>query len=48
MIRDALREFSQQQFLPHAPAGDCARRFSRDALNQLAERGAFGITVAAG
>jgi hypothetical protein len=45
MIRDALREFSQQQLLPHAAAWDRERRFPREALRQLAQLGAFGIAV---
>jgi butyryl-CoA dehydrogenase len=45
MIRDALREFSQQQLLPHAAAWDRERRFPREALQQLAQLGAFGIAV---
>jgi hypothetical protein len=45
MIRDALREFSQQQLLPHAAAWDRERRFPREALKQLAQLGAFGIAV---
>lgn len=45
MIRDALREFSQQQLLPHAAAWDRERRFPREALRQLAQLGAFGIAI---
>ena len=45
MIRDALREFSQQQLLPHAASWDRERRFPREALQQLAQLGAFGIAV---
>ncbi|MBU6292974.1 MAG: acyl-CoA dehydrogenase family protein, partial [Burkholderiales bacterium] len=45
MIRDALREFSQQQLLPHAAAWDRERRFPREALQQLAQLGAFGVAV---
>jgi alkylation response protein AidB-like acyl-CoA dehydrogenase len=45
MIRDALREFSQQQLLPHAAAWDRERRFPREALRQLAQLGTFGIAV---
>jgi alkylation response protein AidB-like acyl-CoA dehydrogenase len=45
MIRDALREFSQQQLLPHAATWDRERRFPREALQQLAQLGAFGIAV---
>ncbi|MFN5234406.1 MAG: acyl-CoA dehydrogenase family protein [Burkholderiaceae bacterium] len=45
MIRDALREFSQQQLLPHAAVWDRERRFPREALQQLAQLGAFGVAV---
>ncbi len=45
MIRDALRDFSQQQLAPHAATWDRERRFPREALNQLAQLGAFGVTV---
>jgi len=45
MIRDALREFSQQQLLPHAAAWDRERRFPREALQLLAQLGAFGVAV---
>jgi len=45
MIRDALREFSQQQLLPHAATWDRERCFPREALRQLAQLGAFGIAV---
>ena len=45
MIRDALREFSQQQLLPHAAVWDRERHFPREALQQLAQLGAFGVAV---
>lgn len=45
MIRDALREFSQQQLLPNAAAWDRERQFPREALKQLAQLGAFGVAV---
>ena len=45
MIRDALREFAQQQLRPHAAAWDRERRFPREALQQLAQLGAFGVAV---
>ncbi len=45
MIRDALREFSQQQLAPHAAAWDRDSTFPRDALKQLAGLGAFGVAV---
>ena len=45
MIRDALREFSQQQLVPHAARWDREREFPRDALTQLALLGAFGVAV---
>ena len=45
MIRDALREFSQQQLAPHAAQWDRERRFPAEALKQLASLGAFGVAV---
>lgn len=45
MIRDALREFSQQQLLPNAAAWDRERQFPREVLKQLAQLGAFGVAV---
>jgi alkylation response protein AidB-like acyl-CoA dehydrogenase len=45
MIRDALRDFSQQQLAPHAARWDREHEFPRDALRQLAELGAFGVAV---
>lgn len=45
MIRDALRDFSQQQLAPHAARWDREKTFPRDALKQLAQLGAFGVAV---
>ncbi len=45
MIRDALREFSKQQLAPHAAQWDRERRFPKEALQQLAALGAFGVAV---
>ena len=45
MIRDALRDFSQQQLTPNAARWDRERQFPRDALKQLAALGAFGVAV---
>jgi alkylation response protein AidB-like acyl-CoA dehydrogenase len=45
MIRDALRDFSQQQLVPNAARWDREREFPRDALKQLAALGAFGVAV---
>ncbi|MGB4345668.1 MAG: acyl-CoA dehydrogenase family protein [Burkholderiaceae bacterium] len=45
MIRDALRDFSQQQLLPHAARWDRENYFPREALDQLAALGAFGVAV---
>ena len=45
MIRDALRDFSQQQLAPNAARWDREREFPRDALKQLAALGAFGVAV---
>ncbi len=45
MIRDALRDFSQQQLAPNAARWDREHAFPKDALKQLAELGAFGVAV---
>ena len=45
MIRDALRDFSQQQLAPNAAQWDRDKIFPRDALRQLAQLGAFGVAV---
>ncbi len=45
MIRDALRDFSQQQLAPNAARWDREHEFPKDALRQLAELGAFGVAV---
>ena len=45
MIRDALRDFSQQQLAANAARWDREREFPHDALKQLAALGAFGVAV---
>ena len=45
MIRDALRDFSQQQLTPNAARWDREREFPHDALKLLAALGAFGVAV---
>ncbi len=45
MTRDALRDFSQQQLAPYAAQWDRERRFPKEALQQLAALGAFGVAV---
>ena len=45
MIRDALRDFSQQQLVPNAARWDRECEFPHDALKQLAALGAFGVAV---
>ena len=45
MIRDALRDFSQQQLTPNAARWDREREFPHYALKQLAALGAFGVAV---
>jgi alkylation response protein AidB-like acyl-CoA dehydrogenase len=45
MIRDALRDFSQQQLTPNTARWDRERQFPHDALKQLAALGAFGVAV---
>jgi alkylation response protein AidB-like acyl-CoA dehydrogenase len=44
-LRDALREFAAQRLAPFAAAWDRDATFPRDALNELAALGAFGIAV---
>jgi hypothetical protein len=44
-LRDALREFAAQRLAPFAAAWDRNATFPRDALNELAALGAFGIAV---
>ncbi len=46
MIRDALRDFSQQPLTPNAARWEREREFPRDALKQLAALGAFGVGTA--
>lgn len=48
MIRDALRDFSQQQLVPNAARWDREHEFPKEALKQLAELGAFGVAVPQG
>ena len=45
MIRDVLRDFSQQQLTPNAARWDREREFPHDVLKQLAALGAFGVAV---
>ncbi len=45
MIRDAVREFAQNELWPHAAAWDKAHHFPREALQGLAALGAYGICV---
>ena len=45
MIRDALREFSQQQLAPYAAKWDRERSFPAEPLRELAAMGAFGVAV---
>jgi alkylation response protein AidB-like acyl-CoA dehydrogenase len=45
MIRDALRDVSQQQLTPNAARWDREREFPHDVLKQLAALGAFGVAV---
>lgn len=45
MIRDALREFSQERLAPNAARWDKEHHFPKEELAQLAELGAFGVAV---
>jgi len=44
-LRDALRDFAEQQLAPHAAEWDRKASFPRAALKQLAALGTFGIAV---
>jgi len=45
MIRDALREFSQERLAPSAARWDKEHHFPKEELAQLAQLGAFGVAV---
>jgi alkylation response protein AidB-like acyl-CoA dehydrogenase len=45
MIRDALREFTQERIAPNAARWDKESYFPQAELKQLAELGAFGVAV---
>jgi alkylation response protein AidB-like acyl-CoA dehydrogenase len=45
LLRDALRDFAAQQLAPHAADWDRNATFPREALQQLAALGTFGIAV---
>lgn len=45
MIRDALREFSQERLAPNAARWDKEGHFPQEELKQLAELGAYGVAV---
>jgi butyryl-CoA dehydrogenase len=45
LLRDALRDFAEQQLAPHAAEWDRTATFPREALKQLAALGTFGIAV---
>ena len=45
MIRDALRDFSQERLAPFAARWDKQHHFPRAELTQLAELGVFGVAV---
>jgi butyryl-CoA dehydrogenase len=45
MIRDAVREFAQHRLVPFAAEWDRNSHFPRQALNELAGLGVFGVTV---
>lgn len=45
MIREALREFSQERLAPNAARWDKESHFPQEELKQLAELGAYGVAV---
>ena len=45
MIRDTMRAFARERLAPFAAEWDRSSHFPRDALRQLAQLGAFGMTV---
>ena len=45
MIRDVLREFSQERLAPNAARWDKEHHFPKEELSQLAELGAYGVAV---
>ena len=45
MIRDAVRDFAQEQLWPHAARWDKEHHFPKDAHRGLAAVGAYGICV---
>ncbi|PRC93339.1 acyl-CoA dehydrogenase family protein [Solimicrobium silvestre] len=45
MIREALREFSQERLAPNAARWDKEHHFPQEELTQLAQLGAFGVAV---
>ncbi|HMM53970.1 MAG TPA: acyl-CoA dehydrogenase family protein [Candidatus Desulfobacillus sp.] len=45
MIRDAMRDFARERLAPFAAEWDRASRFPRQALQELAALGAFGMAV---
>lgn len=45
MVRDAMRDFAQERLAPFAAAWDRDHAFPREALQELGELGAMGMTV---
>lgn len=45
MIQKTMRDFSQQKLLPFAPEWDKNHTFPREALKELGELGAMGMTI---
>ena len=45
MIRDSLRQFSQERLAPYAAQWDREHRFPKEALQELASLGAMGMVV---
>lgn len=44
-ISDAVRQFAQERLRPFAEQWDCEHRFPREAIEQMAELGLFGMLV---
>jgi butyryl-CoA dehydrogenase len=45
LVRDTMRAFAQERLTPHAARWDREHHFPREALDGLAELGAFGVAV---
>ena len=45
LIRDSMRDFARERLAPFAAAWDREHRFPREALRELGQLGAMGVTV---